>query len=143
VLINAIFSVTGNEREMVVSWRTLGHPNTTTVYYGLENHSNPLGKALGYSISYTHADYDGDIVLWNHHTIVRDLKPNTSYWYRCGDPSAGFSPKYTFKVLLIDQSCGYYQFWLMRLCVVSQHFQKKIPLLLLLMLLLLILNSEF
>jgi hypothetical protein len=95
--------VTGNPNEMVVSWRTLGHPNTSTVYYGLQGTSLPFAKAVGTSISYTHADYDGDVVLWNHHTIVRGLKPNTFYWYQCGDQVGGFSSKYTFKVIKLSK----------------------------------------
>jgi hypothetical protein len=90
-------AVTGNSNEIVVSWRTLGHPNTSTVYYGLQGQSSAFGKAIGTSISYTHADYDGDVVLWNHHTVVRGLKPNIFYWYQCGDQIGGFSPKYEFK----------------------------------------------
>jgi hypothetical protein len=36
--------------------------------------------------------------MWNHHVILTELKENTRYYYRCGDPVAGWSKEYYFQV---------------------------------------------
>lgn len=36
--------------------------------------------------------------MWNHHVVLTGLKENTRYFYRCGDPIAGWSTEYHFQV---------------------------------------------
>ena len=71
---------------MVVSWWTASDA-PSIVNYGLKS-ANEL-TAQGQTISYW------DDAGWNHHTILSNLKPDTEYFYICGD-GTNWSPQYSF-----------------------------------------------
>lgn len=92
---NIHLALTGKTTELVVSWLTIGHPATSTVQYGLSS-GKLQWSAVGKQSSYLESD-DGDIVMWNHHVVLSELKEDTRYFYRCGDPIAGWSKEFSFK----------------------------------------------
>lgn len=73
---------------MIVSWVTLSNTAETVVQWG----SSPgalSNTATGTQSMYLPAANGGTV---NHHVHVSGLSPGTTYFYQCGDASAGFSP---------------------------------------------------
>ena len=79
------------DHSMAVSWATKkGTSKTSTVKYGLSP-SELTMVATGTSVTYYGDEY-------HHHVeLASSLKPGTTYYYQCGDDTAGFSTVRTFK----------------------------------------------
>jgi len=76
-----------NPDGMTVSWQTLDQTSSSIVRFGTV--SGALDQtANGDSSSYS-ATYD-------HHVTLRNLKPNTRYYYQAGDDAAGWSEELSF-----------------------------------------------
>jgi len=70
--------------QMTVSWATKVATSNSFVFFGPLPAAN-ASRAGGRQVNY----FPGSV--WIHHVILPDLLPSTLYYYKCGDPSAGFS----------------------------------------------------
>jgi hypothetical protein len=80
---------------VTVMWTTLEATASSTVQYGLAGSGQLDHTALGKNSTLTHFGWIGQL----HRAVVTDLSPNTTYEYRVGDASGGFSSIFTFKTL--------------------------------------------
>jgi hypothetical protein len=77
----------GDPNGMVISWQTENPTKTSTVMYGFSDSDLSL-EGIGIQQTYYQT--------WDHHVILQDLKPSTTYYYSCGDSLGGFSPTFSF-----------------------------------------------
>lgn len=72
----------GNPNGMAVSWQTQVRTATSMVRYGLNRTALTL-QAAGNCSSY--------FATFDHHVVLRNLRPSTRYYYRAGDADGGWS----------------------------------------------------
>ena len=65
---------------MSVSWSTVGDTSTSVVLFG-ESSENLTSRVEGNKVKY--------LYTWHHHVVLENLKPSTTYFYRCGDDTHG------------------------------------------------------
>ncbi|PRP80841.1 iron/zinc purple acid phosphatase-like protein-like isoform 1 [Planoprotostelium fungivorum] len=82
-------ALTGNTTEMSVGWYT-EDASKSTVRWGDKPGDYPF-SAVGTSSEW-HNDYG-----YNHFATIINLRPNTRYYYVCGDASGGWSREFSFK----------------------------------------------
>lgn len=80
----------GDSNGMTISWSTPNATGAPEALFGLDE-KNLSNKVPGDSIQYlTDAWY-------HHHATLEDLKPDTVYYYKCGDSTAGYSTVRSFR----------------------------------------------
>lgn len=78
----------GDASTIAVSWNTKKQTTTSTVKYGTQSgvYTNTVtGNGAVYYETY------------NHHAVLNELTPATTYYYVVGDDSAGWSKEFTFQ----------------------------------------------
>lgn len=78
---------------MVASWQTKGATDTSIVMWG-EGPQSLDKTASGTCATYLPGDDEGS---FSHHAIMTGLSPSTTYYYKVGDATAGFSDVMQFK----------------------------------------------
>lgn len=82
--------------QMIVSWITTSFSSASQVTYGTLS-SSLSSVATGNYTSYTAGSYKSGAI---HHVTITGLKPDTTYFYQCGDTSANqLSGILSFKTL--------------------------------------------
>ena len=80
---------------MATMWHTSGPTETSTVEWGL--HGDVLNHAAtGSAASYFHA--------YEHRVLMTSLRPSTTYDYRVGDASGGWSAVKSFTTAKVSHS---------------------------------------
>lgn len=79
---------TGVSNAMAVSWVTGEETSTSTVKYGTSADNLDL-VATGSSSTYMYT--------FDHHAVMPNLQPDTTYYYSCGDAQGGWSPVLSFQ----------------------------------------------
>lgn len=72
---------------MAVSWQTTDNTKTSTVRYGVSSGDYQFNQT-GVSSSY----YE----YYNHHVVLENLTPGTTYYYVVGDDAGGYSEEFNF-----------------------------------------------
>jgi len=86
-------ALTGISSEMMVSWATKMGTSTSTVQFGItQDHLD--STATGSYTHYYFLLYESPAL---HAVKLKNLKPDTVYYYRCGDSSGGWSQIFQFK----------------------------------------------
>jgi hypothetical protein len=80
----------GAASRMAVSWLTYSPTNTSAVQWSLSPNGTVLGTAHGVQTTYLIS------AGYNHHVVITGLKPDTRYYYRCGDAQGGWSEVHSF-----------------------------------------------
>lgn len=83
---------------MAVSWVTQ-YPSVSQVRFGTsKSHMTEVSSGYAFNYSFPVNNYNSPML---HHVTVMDLKPNTVYYYQCGDIYQGLlSPVYSFTTTL-------------------------------------------
>jgi len=79
-----------------VSWVTIDPTASSTVQYGTDDQMTE--KVEGESEKFINPGDEGR-VMYLHNAVIKDLKPETTYYYRVGDPKDGWSDIFSFKTL--------------------------------------------
>merc|ERR1719473_1717126 len=84
----------------MVTWNTKFSTETSIVYYG----TSMQGLYDQYNASWDkqiHLD-DSYSDQWVRNVLLRDLEPDTTYYYFCGDANGGWSSTYSFRTKWTD-----------------------------------------
>jgi phosphodiesterase/alkaline phosphatase D-like protein len=85
--LHVAFSGTVVGTGMTVSWVTNASTPTSVVQYGSAYNS------LNFTATGSCSTY---LLTWDHHVVITGLMPSTTYYYRVGDATNGFSRVSTF-----------------------------------------------
>ncbi len=85
---------------------------TSAVRYGVSS-TNLTQREVGFSASYL-APY------WHHHVVLTGLDLDTTYYYKCGDVAAGFSPILSFNTakVRVELDAAYHDLFFHATCCI-------------------------
>jgi hypothetical protein len=72
---------------MAITWETDSDTSTHVCKYGTSS-TSLTSTQTGTSRTYG--------TVYSHNVVIKNLEPNSKYYYSCGDATAGFGPTYSF-----------------------------------------------
>jgi len=93
VIQNVHIAHAGDNSRMAISWLTSQPTFTSMVFYGTSPSSLNMNAT-----STSQTSYDNN-AGWNHNVVLTNLKPGTTYYYVCGDPTWALSSTFQFTTL--------------------------------------------
>ena len=91
-------SLTKDSSEMAAMWTTLEDTKLHQVRYGVDKNLLNLTSSNGFSTTYKHFGWIGNL----HVAKMRNLKPDTRYYYQVGDGTDNWSKVFSFKTFHPD-----------------------------------------